>query len=337
MIRFEDPGLLLFLSIVPVMIFYQWKKMGIRRIRFSSLDNLKKLKKSHSLFFRHLVLALRFLAIILFVIALARPQSGTKNTEVIAEAIDIMLCIDTSKSMQALDLGARTYPFPDESENRLGIAKRVISDFIKRREYDLIGIVVFGNEAYTQCPLTIDYGVLLTFLDQIEVGMAGDSTAIGSALGVCIQRLKDSKSTSKVIILLSDGRNNLGTITPVNAAKIAQSFNIKTYTIGVGQEGTAPIPIHTPDGSRNIVFEPLDLDESTLKKIAEITGGAYFRATNRKGLEYIYGQIDRLEKTPIEIKHHMEYEELFVWFLIPGLACILLEVTLGNTRLRKIP
>ena len=336
MVRFEDPWLLVFLSIVPVMIFYQWKRMGARRIRFSSLDNLKRLKKSHSLLFRHLVLALRFLAITLFAIALARPQSGTKNTEVIAEAIDIMLCVDTSKSMQALDLGARTYPFPDESENRLGIAKKVIGDFIQGREYDLIGIVVFGDEAFTQCPLTIDYGVLLTFLDQIEIGMAGDSTAIGSALGVCMQRLRDRTAASKVIILLTDGRNNLGNITPVNAAKIAQSFNIKIYTIGVGREGKAPVPIDTPEG-RKIVFEQLDLDESTLKMIAEITGGAYFRATNRKGLEYIYEQIDGLEKTYVEIKHHMEYEELFIWFLIPGLACILLEVVLGNTRLRKIP
>ena len=336
MVRFEDPGLLVFLSIVPVMLFYQWKKMGTRRIRFSSLDNLKKIKKSHSLLFRHLVLTLRFLAIILFTIALARPQSGTKNTEVIADSIDIMLCVDTSKSMQALDLGASTFPFPDERENRLGIAKKVIRDFIQGRKYDLIGIVVFGDEAYTQCPLTIDYGVLLTFLDQIEIGMAGDSTAIGSALGVCMQRLRDRTAASKVIILLTDGRNNVGNITPVNAAKIAQSFNIKTYTIGVGREGKVPVPIDTPDG-RKIVFEQLDLDENTLKKIAEITGGAYFRAVNRSGLEYIYEQIDGLEKTHVEIKHHMEYEELFVWFLIPGLACILLEVILGNTRLRTIP
>ena len=336
MVRFEDPWLLVFLSIVPVMLFYQWKKMGTRRIRFSSLDNLKKLKKSHSLFFRHLVLALRFFAIILFTIALARPQSGVKNTEVIADGIDIMLCVDTSKSMQALDLGATTYPFPDERENRLGIAKKVISDFIKGREYDRIGIVVFGDEAFTQCPLTIDYGVLLTFLDQIEIGMAGDSTAIGSALGVCMQRLRGRAAASKVIILLTDGRNNLGNITPVNAAKIALFYNIKIYTIGVGREGKAPVPIDTPDG-RKIVFETLDLDESTLQMIAGITGGAYYRAINRRGLVYIYEQIDGLEKTQVEIKHHMEYEELFIWFLIPGLVCIFLEVMLGNTRLRTIP
>ena len=336
MVRFEDPWLLAFLSIVPLMIFYQWKKMRVRRIRFSSLDNLKKLRKSHSLLFRHLVLVLRFLAIILFTIALARPQSGTKNKEVLAEGVDIMLCVDTSNSMQALDLGARTYPFPDERENRLGIAKKIISDFIKGRHYDPIGIVVFGDEAFTQCPLTIDYGVLLTFLDQLEVGMAGDSTSIGSALGVCIQRLKDRKSASKIIILLTDGRNNLGNLTPIDAAKIAQSFNIKIYTVGVGREGTAPIPINTP-GGKKIVLKSLDLDESSLKKIAGITGGAYFRAINERSLEYIYKQIDGLEKTHVEIKHYTEYEELFLWFLIAGLACLLLEVMLANTLLRKIP
>ena len=205
MIRFEDPWLLFFLLIIPVMMFYQFKKMTTRRIRFSSLDNFKTVMKSHFLFFKHLVLVLRLLAIILLTIALARPQSGTRKTEVIADSIDIMLCVDTSKSMQALDLGSRTYPFPGERENRLGIAKQVISNFIKGREYDPIGIVVFGDEAFTQCPLTIDYGVLLTFLDHIETGMAGDSTAIGSALGVCIKRLRDRKSASKVIRISKPG------------------------------------------------------------------------------------------------------------------------------------
>jgi len=336
MIRFEDPWFLVFLLIIPIMMFYQFKKMRTRRIRFSSLYNFKQLIRSHSLFFRHLVLVLRFLAIIFLTIALARPQSGTKETEVIAEGIDIMLCVDTSKSMLALDIGDPIYPFPDRKENRLGVAKRIISDFIKGRTYDPIGIVVFGDEAFTQCPLTIDYGILLTFLDQLEVGMAGDSTAIGSALGVCIQRLKDRELVSKVIILLTDGRSNAGSVTPINAAKIAKSYNIKTYTIGVGREGRVPFPVNT-SGGKNIEYKSLDLDENTLKQIAEITGGLYYRAINKRGLEYIYNKIDGLEKTRVEIKHTMHYKELFIWVLIPGLACILLEIILGNTRLRKIP
>ena len=336
MIRFEDPWLLAFLLIIPIMIFYQFKKMRTRRIRFSTLYNFKQLIKSHALFFRHLVLVLRFLAIILLTIALARPQSGTKETEIIAEGIDIMLCVDTSKSMQALDIGEPLYPFPDRRENRLGVAKQIISEFIKGRDYDPIGLVVFGGDAFTQCPLTIDYGILLTFLDQLEVGMAGDSTAIGSALGVCVQRLKNRDSVSKVIILLTDGRSNTGSVTPINAARIAKSYNIKTYTIGVGREGKVPFPMNT-SGGKNIEYKSLDLDENTLKKIAEITGGFYYRAINKRGLEYIYDKIDGLEKTKIEIKHSMNYNELFIWFLIPGLICILLEVILGNTRLRKIP
>lgn len=336
MIRFEDPWLLFFLLIIPVMLFYQFRKMKISRIRFSSLANFQKLFKSHSLLFRHLVLALRILAIILLTIALARPQSGTKNKEVLAEGIDIMLCVDTSKSMQALDLAEITYPFPDKGENRLGIAKKVISEFIKGRKYDPIGIVVFGDEAFTQCPLTIDYRILLTFIDQLEVGMAGDSTAIGSALGVCIKRLKDRPSVSKVIILLTDGRSNAGNVTPVNAANIARSFDIKTYTIGIGREGNVPFPINASDG-KHVEYKSLDLDEKSLKKIAGITGGTYYRAENRRGLEYIYDKIDELEKTQVEIKHYMNYDELFFWFLISGLACLFLEVILGNTRLRKIP
>jgi len=336
MIRFEDPWLLFFLLIIPVMLFYQFRKMKISRIRFSSLANFQKLFKSHSLLFRHLVLALRILAIILLTIALARPQSGIKNKEVLAEGIDIMLCVDTSKSMQALDLAEITYPFPDKGENRLGIAKKVISEFIKGRKYDPIGIVVFGDEAFTQCPLTIDYRILLTFIDQLEVGMAGDSTAIGSAIGVCIKRLKDRPSVSKVIILLTDGRSNAGNVTPVNAANIAKSFNIKTYTIGVGREGNVPFPINASDG-KHVEYKSLDLDEKSLKKIAGITGGTYYRAENRRGLEYIYSKIDELEKTQVEIKHYMNYGELFFWFLISGLACLLLEVFLSNTRLRKIP
>ena len=336
MIRFEDPWLLAFLLIIPIMIFYQFKKMRTRRIRFSTLYNFKQLIKSHALFFRHLVLVLRFLAIILLTIALARPQSGTKETEIIAEGIDIMLCVDTSKSMQALDIGEPLYPFPDRRENRLGVAKQIISEFIKGRDYDPIGLVVFGGDAFTQCPLTIDYGILLTFLDQLEVGMAGDSTAIGSALGVCVQRLKNRDSVSKVIILLTDGRSNTGSVTPINAARIAKSYNIKTYTIGVGREGKVPFPMNT-SGGKNIEYKSFDLDENTLKKIAEITGGFYYRAINKRGLEYIYDKIDGLEKTKIEIKHSMNYNELFIWFLIPGLICILLEVILGNTRLRKIP
>jgi Ca-activated chloride channel family protein len=197
-------------------------------------------------------------------------------------------------------------------------------------------MVVFGEEAFTQCPLTLDYGVLLNFLDQVEIGMAGDSTAIGSALGTCVKRLKDLKSKSKVVILLTDGRNNAGRVSPETAAEIAKTFNIKTYTIGVGKEGEAPFLVDTIFGKK-YVYQRVDLDEETLKGIAEITGGTYFKATNTRALEEIYDQIDKLEKTKVEVKEYMEYQELFHWFLLSGLACILLEMVLANTRFRKIP
>jgi Ca-activated chloride channel family protein len=197
-------------------------------------------------------------------------------------------------------------------------------------------MVVFGAEAFTQCPLTLDYGVLLSFLDRVEIGMAGDSTAIGSALSVCVKRLKDLQSKSKVVILLTDGRNNAGSIDPETAAGMARTFGIKVYTIGVGTEGKVPFLVDTIIG-KQAVYQQVDLDEAILKKIASATGGTYFKATNTEALAEIYRQIDQMEKTTVETKEYTEYRELFHPFLLCGLALLLLEVVLANTRLRKIP
>jgi Ca-activated chloride channel family protein len=270
-------------------------------VRFSSLEHLKRLKKSASLLGRYILVLLRCLAIALLVIALARPQSGSKASEVLTEGIDIILCLDTSESMQALD-----FKWQNERHNRLEAVKRVVSDFIKGRTNDRIGMVVFGNEAFTQCPLTLDYGVLLNFLDQVEIGMAGNATAVGSALATCVKRLKGRESKSKVVILLTDGRSNAGSITPQSAAEIAKTFSVKTYTIGVGTAGEVPFLVDTLFGKKYI-YQQVDLDEDTLKDIAAITG------------------------------EYMEYQELFVWFLLPALLCIVLEIVLRNTRFRKIP
>ena len=330
-IRFEDPWLLFFLIIIPILLVYQWKGVGKSRVRFSSLDTLKKLKRSTSLLMSYVLVLLRCLALVLLIIALARPQSGTKASEVLTEGIDIMLCLDTSGSMQALD-----FKWKDERHNRLEVVKNVVSDFIKGRTNDRIGMVVFGEEAFTQCPLTLDYGVLLNFLDQVEIGMAGDSTAIGSALGTCVNRLKERESKSKVIILLTDGRNNAGSLSPQTAAEIAETYSIKTYTVGVGTAGEVPFLVDTIFGKK-YMYQRVDLDEETLKGIATITGASYFKATNTEALEEIYKKIDKLEKTKVEVKEYMEYEELFGWFLLSALLCILIEVILRNTRFRKIP
>ena len=331
MIRFEDPWLFGFLALIPLMLYYHWKGLGKSSIRFSSLDNLKQLRQPRMIFLRHLPLALRCLSIMLLVIALARPQAGTTSTEVLTEGIDIMLCLDTSGSMQALD-----FIWQDEHQNRLQVVKRVVHDFIKGRNNDRIGMVVFGAEAFTQCPLTLDYGILLSFLDRVEIGMAGDATAIGSALSVCVKRLKDLQSKSKVVIMLTDGRNNTGSIDPETAAGMARTFGIKVYTVGVGTEGKVPFLVDTIIG-KQAVYQRVDLDEAILKKVAGITGGTYFKATNTEALAEIYRQIDQMEKTTIETKEYTEYRELFHPFLLCGLAFLLLEVVLTNTRLRKIP
>ena len=331
MLRFEDPWLLIFLLVVPLMVFYGWRSMGSSRIRFSSLGVLQQLKSPVTLLLRRDLIVLRCLAVSLFVLAFARPQSGIKSTEITTEGIDIMLCLDTSGSMQALD-----FKTEGKKGTRLQAVKKVVNNFIRGRKNDRIGMVVFGQEAFTQCPLTLDYGVLLSLLDSVKIGMAGDSTAVGSALGICVKRLKDLKSKSKVIILLTDGRNNSGTLGPATAAEVAKTYNIKTYTIGVGSEGEAPFLVDSFFG-KQYIYQKVDLDEKTLKEIARVTDGKYFRATNTKALEKIYQQIDEMEKTEVKIKEYMEYEELFKYFLIPGLCLLLLEVLFANTRLRKIP
>jgi Ca-activated chloride channel family protein len=331
MIRFEDPWLFSFLVLIPLTLYYHWKGRGRNSIRFSSLDTIKQLPQPRMVFFRHLPAALRCLVIALLATALARPQSGITTTAVLTEGIDIMLCLDTSGSMQALD-----FTWKGERQNRLQVVKRVVSDFIQGRTNDRIGMVVYGAEAFTQCPLTLDYGVLLSFLDRVDIGMAGDTTAIGSALATCVKRLKDLKGKSKVVILLSDGRNNAGSIDPETAAGMASTFGIKVYTIGVGTEGEVPFLADTIFGKR-YVYQRVDLDEAILQMIASRTGGTYFKATNTEALAEIYRQIDRMEKTTVETKEYTEYKELFHPFILGGLALLLLEVALTNTRLRRIP
>ena len=331
MTRFAHPWLLMLLLAVPPMVFYELKKMGGSMIRFSSLETLKALKPARSLAWRKVLLILRCAAMSLLIMALARPQSGTTSTEIITEGVDIMLCLDTSGSMNALD-----FQLENKRVNRLQVVKKVVDEFIRGRQNDRIGMVVFAEEAFTQCPLTLDYGVLLSFLERMEIGMAGDTTAIGSALATCVKRLKDLKSKSKIIILLTDGRNNTGTISPATAADIAKTHGIKVYTIGAGTEGEAPFLVDSLFG-KHYVYQKVDLDEETLKEIAQKTGGRYFRATNTEALKTIYQQIDKMEKTEAKVKEYMEYDELFKYFLIPALCLILLEILLANTRFMKIP
>jgi Ca-activated chloride channel homolog len=328
--QLQNPWLLLFLLALPLLAF-QVRRNYQSTVHFPSLATLKTLRPSRVDFYAGLPVIIRFLAIALLIIALARPQEGHKSTEILSVGVDIMLALDTSGSMRALD-------FIEEEKRitRLTLVKGVVSKFIENRPTDRIGMVVFGEQAYTQCPLTLDQGILQSFLSKLEIGMAGDSTAIGSAIGIAVKRLKDLDSESKVIILLTDGRNNAGTLAPLQAAQTAKIFGIKIHTIGVGTEGKAPFLVNSIFGQR-YVYQEVDIDETTLTEISNITGGQYFRATDLESLKNIYQQIDEMEKSEVKVIDHSEYKELVHYFLIPGLILLLLEIGLSNTLLRRIP
>jgi Ca-activated chloride channel family protein len=303
-------------------------------VRFSSLARLQRLRPSASLVGRRLVQGLRLATVALLLLAMARPQTGRKLTSVSTAGVDIVLAIDASGSMQALDLDADR-PIA-RRRNRLEVAKEVVERFVEKRENDQIGLVVFGEEAFTQCPLTLDHGIVATFLDRVEIGVAGDATAIGSAIGTAVKRLKESAAKSKVIVLLTDGRSNAGSISPRKAAEVAKTFGVKIYTVGAGTRGQAPFLVQTLFGPQ-VVHQDVEIDEATLREIAAATGGEYFRAEDTGALAAIYDRIDALEKSEITMKSYMEYDEQFRWFVLPAVALLLVEVVLLGTRFRKLP
>ena len=327
--RFEDPWLLLILLSLPILILRERTIASV--INYSSLASLKAVSQHHSKIKAMVPIVLRFIAITLFIIAFARPQEGHKRTEILSQGVDIVLAIDTSGSMQALDFKKN-----ETQVTRLSVVKDVVAEFVKNREMDRIGMVVFGANAFTQCPLTLDQNILLSFLDKLKIGMAGDATAIGSAIGISARRLKDLKSKSKVIILLTDGRNNSGAISPLQAAEIAKSLGIKVYTIGVGKRGKAPFLVDSIFGKR-LIYRNVDIDEEVLNKISKMTDAKYFRATDLKSLKDIYKQIDLLEKSEVKSIDHSEHKELFHYFLIPGLILLLTEIVFSNSFLRRLP
>lgn len=332
-LRLEAPIFLLLLPLLALFI-YAYFKAPVRadRLRFSDLRPFKMLKPSRSLNLRHGLFLLRLTALALIIVALGRPQSGTKSVEIESEGVDIVMALDTSGSMRAEDFESK-----GERVNRLEVVKDKAKEFIKARKSDRIGLVVFADDAYTLCPLTLDYGILLDFLDRAQIGMAGDSTAIGSAIITSANRLKDLKAKSKLVILLTDGRSNAGRVEPIPASEAASALGIKIYTIGVGTFGKAPVPIEDPLFGRRYIWQELDLDEEGLQKVAQITGGKYFRATDSEGLKNIYRQIDKMEKSRAKVKEYAQYEELFSSLLLPALGLIILEVGLAQTRLRRVP
>jgi Ca-activated chloride channel family protein len=277
----------------------------------------------------HLPLALTALGLVCLVIALARPQFGLATQKITSNGIDMMMCLDTSGSMNAQDL----------QPTRVAAARRVSQQFVSERPDDRIGLVVFSAVAFTQCPLTTDHQALQTLLDGVKIGMTRtDGTAIGSAIATCINRLKDVPGKSKVIILLTDGSNNSGEIDPITAAKMAAKYGIKIYTIGMGTKGLAPISVPDPTfGGERTVMVRGDLDEGTLQKIADLTGGKFFRATDTEALAGVYSEINRLEKREAPKTEIVDYRELYPWFLVPALALLGLNALLERTLLQEVP
>ncbi len=328
MVTYANPGnFWLYLIFIPIIGWYVWKQHTMNAtIQMSSLSPFTGMKRSYKYYLRHLPFVLRLLAIALIIFVLARPQSTNKWSNTTTEGIDIVMAVDLSGSMQAQDL----------KPNRLQAAIDVATGFVAERKNDKMGLVVFAGESFTQCPLTTDQSVLINLFKAIPQIELEDGTAIGMGLSTAIARIKDSDAKSKVIILLTDGENNAGEITPETAAGMAKTFGIRVYTIGVGTNGTAPFPVQTAFGVRYQQI-PVKIDEDLLRKIATDTGGEYFRATDNAALEAIYAKIDQLEKTKIEKKEYSKKTEEYWRYAILALFLLLGEIILRQTLLRTVP
>lgn len=327
------PALIIFVVgavAIALMLYYHIRRKRFKSatIKYSDIRIVKRAARSGRQRFRFVLTVLRVLAIALFVVAFARPRSGTEYQEITSEGVDIMLALDVSSSMQAEDF---------KPANRLYVAKEEIKKFINRRVNDRIGLVVFARYSFTQCPLTTDYGVLLNFVDQVKFGLVEDGTAIGMAIANAVNRLRESESDSKIIVLLTDGDNNAGEIDPLTAANLAQALDIKVYAIGAGKPGNAMYPYQDPIFGKRYVYQPTKIDEKTLKEIAKRTDGKYFRARSGDELEEIYTIIDEMEKTEVKVAAHVQYTELFHLFAYAGLILLVLELLLANTYFKKLP
>ena len=326
-IEFANPKLLWLLLLVPLTIIWyilRHKKQEAS-VNFSDLKGMVKLPKTWKAYLRHLLFALKMAALALLIVALARPQSSSTNSTSNIEGIDIVMAMDVSGSMLARDLK------PD----RLTAAKNVASDFVKDRSGDRMGLVIFSGESFTQVPLTTDHGVMLNMLAEMKNGLIEDGTAIGDGLATSINRLKDSEAISKVIILLTDGMNNAGSVDPYTAAEMAKLFGIRVYTIGVGSYGTAPYPVQTPFGTQMQQMK-VEIDEKLLTSVANMTGGKYFRATSNQKLDEIYQEIDKLERSKIEVTEFRRLHEEFYPLVAMALALLLFEFLLRKTIFRTI-
>jgi Ca-activated chloride channel family protein len=326
-ITFAEPLFLYLLAVIPAMItFYILKQQSAQAsLRMPGLQPFEEAGTTFRHYLRHIIFAFRTVAVILLIIVLARPQTIDKFQDMSTEGIDIVLTLDISGSMLARDFR------PD----RLEASKNVATEFISGRPYDRIGLVVFSGESFTQCPLTTDHAVLINLLRELKSGMIEDGTAIGMGLATAVNRIKDSEAKSKVIILLTDGVNNRGEIAPATAADIAKTYGIRVYTIGVGTQGVAPYPVQTPFGMQYQDM-PVEIDEAILQEIAQTTGGKYFRATDNDKLVQVYGEIDKLEKSKIDVKQFSRRDEKYLLPAIIAFCLLMFEIFVRNTLFRNL-
>ena len=329
--RLESPLYLFLLLLLPLISLFhkKWSRFSKVTLRYSNINLLRYDRWDWKAFLAKYSLAIRLFLTGLMIFALARPQAGESYEDYLTEGIDIVLAIDASGSMRAEDFAPK---------NRLEVAKEKAKEFIKGRKGDRIGVIVFGEESFTLCPLTLDYSFLLKRIDELHIGTVPEAkTAIGMALANGLNRLRSSKEKSKVIILLTDGMNNAGKIDPLTAAEIARTLSVRIYTIGIGKEGFVRIPVQDPFMGQTYARMKTEIDEDTLQKIADKTGGHFFRATSEEALQKIYETIDEMEKTHIQVRVYTDYRELFPYLLWPAFLLLLLERVSARTWLRVLP
>jgi Ca-activated chloride channel homolog len=331
---FGHPYFLLLLLLLPVMAWLKGKRGQPPAFVYSSVQLVRTILNIARTRSGRVLAALRWLTLAVLILALAQPRLTWSETKINASGIDIAVAIDMSGSMASEDFVEH-----GQRVNRLNMAKEVLRKFVAKRPSDRIGLVAFATKAYIAAPLTLDHDYLLQRIDQLNLGAIDDThTAIGSAIATAVNRLREIKAKSKILILMTDGQNNSGQIDPLTAAETAKALGVKIYTIGVGERGMAPMPQYDWSGHvAGYQMQPVDIDEDTLQKIADLTGGKYYRADNAKKFNSIYAEINKLEKTKATIRKFSHYEELFAWLTAPGLGLVLLEMLLRNTLLRRLP
>ena len=332
MIHFAYPEFLALLLLLPVVAWWLGREGRIAAVEFSSASIVREVARKTRSKAGRMVTLLLLLALACLIVGLARPQRLQGTTEVQASGIDLILAIDVSGSMQSLD-----FKVNDQPVSRVDIVKSVVGKFIDARPDDRIGLIEFSGAPYLISPLTLDHEWLRQGIDRVQTGTIADGTAIGDALAMCVNRLRNLQSKSKIVVLLTDGQNNMGKISPELAAEAAKALGVKVYTIGAGVRGQAPMPVKDEYGQTHIVMMNSDVDEATLTKIADETGGKFFRATDTESLGDIYNEIDRMEKTTRKVKRYEHVNELFAWAVVPGLAVLVFGFALEHTRYRRLP